>query len=576
MLLAEYKRDMNENYLVIRREEGVDSQSYQVKMLLTGAVPGLLSCHLQNVDGETFLHYVITSHQPLSKVFEGRQLGYDDLLLLFRGFIQVMETMAEYLLTPSMLLLDPEYIYTDPGQKEVFFCYVPGHEKDVREQFQKLTEYLLPRLDHKDSKAVMLGYAVYRRALEDSFHLEHVKEEIYRYRELLSPAESLKREENPSLEHEERTIKENRHERGSLKEKGKSPWEERGENPWGKREENSREKRRGNPRDGREENPWDKREENPWDERAENPWEDSGFVEEEKNRMPRLILICGALVVSCLVVAAKWLGYFSFISFENLLAIISIVVCLLLLGVYLKDKKDAKGEHAARARREEEAKRWPGGEEAQRWGKREKAERWPRGEEAGRWEEGEKAKEWAKSGGAKGSRKREEGEESFAFPLEREEGRNQVGGRRVAPARGSRITEERGDFWEEPSRWQSGQEEEAEDEGETVVLSQVRPPLPPALVSLGEENLPSILLNRELTVIGKMEKAVDALIDRPTISRVHAKIRRREGEYYLTDLNSRNGTSVNAVPLQAEEERLLTEGDEVAFAEVTYRFTKEP
>ena len=29
-------------------------------------------------------------------------------------------------------------------------------------------------------KAVMLGYSVYRRALEDSFHLEYIKEELYK------------------------------------------------------------------------------------------------------------------------------------------------------------------------------------------------------------------------------------------------------------------------------------------------------------------------------------------------------------------------------------------------------------
>ena len=40
----------------------------------------------------------------------------------------------------------------------------------MRQKFQELTEYILPILDHEDSKAVMLGYGIYRRALEDSFH----------------------------------------------------------------------------------------------------------------------------------------------------------------------------------------------------------------------------------------------------------------------------------------------------------------------------------------------------------------------------------------------------------------------
>ena len=47
----------------------------------------------------------------------------------------------------------------------------------MRQKFQELTEYILPILDHEDSKAVMLGYGIYRRALEDSFHLEYIKKE---------------------------------------------------------------------------------------------------------------------------------------------------------------------------------------------------------------------------------------------------------------------------------------------------------------------------------------------------------------------------------------------------------------
>ena len=80
--------------------------------------------------------------------------------------------------------------------------------------------------------------------------------------------------------------------------------------------------------------------------------------------------------------------------------------------------------------------------------------------------------------------------------------------------------------------------------GETVVLSANIVTGPATLVSREPGELATIYLQEELTVIGKMETAADAVIDLPTVSRIHAKIRKRDGEYYLTDLNSRNGTSV--------------------------------
>ena len=69
-----------------------------------------------------------------------------------------------------------------------------------------------------------------------------------------------------------------------------------------------------------------------------------------------------------------------------------------------------------------------------------------------------------------------------------------------------------------------------------------------------------------MTVIGKLETACDAVISLPTVSRIHAKIRKREEEYYLTDMNSRNGTAVNGRLLLPDEEYQLQPEDEVDFA----------
>ena len=67
---------------------------------------------------------------------------------------------------------------------------------------------------------------------------------------------------------------------------------------------------------------------------------------------------------------------------------------------------------------------------------------------------------------------------------------------------------------------------------------------------------------------------IGGLIPLPTVSRIHAKIRKREGAYYLADLNSRNGTSVNGQLLKTGEDYLLEDEDEVDFAQARYIFLK--
>ena len=89
---------------------------------------------------------------------------------------------------------------------------------------------------------------------------------------------------------------------------------------------------------------------------------------------------------------------------------------------------------------------------------------------------------------------------------------------------------------------------------ETVVLSEERVSGPATLVSREPGELATIYLKEDLTVIGKLEGAADAVVSLPTVSRLHSKIRKKEGEYYLSDLNSKNGTAVNGRLLKPEEE----------------------
>ena len=115
---------------------------------------------------------------------------------------------------------------------------------------------------------------------------------------------------------------------------------------------------------------------------------------------------------------------------------------------------------------------------------------------------------------------------------------------------------------------------ETENDGETVVLSAGQTEGPASLVSREPGELATIYLDRDLMVIGKMENAADAVISLPTVSRIHAKIRKADDEYYLSDLNSRNGTSVNGRLLKTGEEYQLQDEDQVEFAQARYIFLK--
>ena len=453
---TEYKRDMNHNYLILTGDERIDTDSYQVRMIVANAVPDLLQCRIQGIDGKFMVYYDITSRHSMTALFEEKKMDLESLQVILGGFIQIMEEMSEYLLNPCQLILEPEYIYLDAERKSVRFCYLPGFHGEIQKQFQSLAEYILPKLDHEDGKAVMLGYNVYRRALEDSFHLEYIKEELYKIcnsdEEDFSPYEKKKtvvQEENRMTEEE----------------KAEDLWQVEG---WERASVSGNEKQKKSSVDSQK---------------------------RKTNKIWKPVAGFGAALVLLLgILAAMILGMLSYILIKK--------VC------GKKKKLDTPVPE-------------------QKYGAAEK--------EAAVYSEDQKESGTLSGSNADDSRKE----------LEKIK---------------KNIPTKAEDF--------------LDGFGETVVLSAGASKGPATLVSREPGELATIYLERDITVIGKLETAADAVINIPTVSRIHAKIRKREGAYYLADLNSRNGTSVNGQLLKTGEDYLLEDEDEVDFAQARYIFLK--
>ena len=73
-------------------------------------------------------------------------------------------------------------------------------------------------------------------------------------------------------------------------------------------------------------------------------------------------------------------------------------------------------------------------------------------------------------------------------------------------------------------------------------------------------------LDEEPCIIGKKEAEADLVIDETGVSRMHAKVFLKDGDYYLEDLNSTNGTFKNGLKLKPYEQKKLERGDEIRIA----------
>lgn len=176
-ITAEYRREMNRNYLIIKPEEN-KTERYTEKMLLENVISGLLAFHVKRVDGQAQFYYDITSKQPLDRVLGYRNLNGEEIYRLVSDLLYTLKQLERYLLDESRLCLEPEYIYVEPESFQCFLCLIPGYRTDFMEAFRNLTTYLLNHISHRDTKAVVLAFGIFQESRKENFGLDAIEQVI--------------------------------------------------------------------------------------------------------------------------------------------------------------------------------------------------------------------------------------------------------------------------------------------------------------------------------------------------------------------------------------------------------------
>lgn len=513
-MYAEYKRDVSHNYLILREDEKVNTASYQVRMLTGNVIPSILKCRIQGLNGNLLFYYDITSRQSLASFYEQRKFHSKDLHMLFGGFIRVMEEMAEFLMNTDQLLLCPEYIFLDIEKREVKFCCLPDYHHPIQEQFRELTEYLLPRLDHEDPQAVSMGYGVYRKAMETGFQLEHIKEAIYQNREVTGKNDN----------------------KDSAQKQGQKPPENKlnGADNFGEKKQEKADVSHLLETDV----------ENKTSKRKKDKKKEESVSHKSANEWTAALLCVSTAAVMIILLILRYLGYLPGIPAE---AIFGGAIILLALAAFLSwtaEKKKQKKQMSAE------------------WRQKVQRELADTKESDDKKKRAERNSENLYEADISQRKMSEWGEEKYKMS----EWTGETGA--------NRLENSQNVYRETVQQNENYETEKTENYGETVVLSAGQTEGPASLVSREPGELATIYLDRDLMVIGKMENAADAVISLPTVSRIHAKIRKVDEEYYLSDLNSRNGTSVNGRLLKTGEEYQLQDEDQVEFAQARYIFLK--
>lgn len=151
------------------KHDDSDEKNYEVLMITGNNIPVFLSCRKSFEDDTEKYIYDITSMTSLYNLAKIKSLTVLELNLLIESIIDCRKAIEDYLLSPEGLILDPEYVFFDRGEKKVKFCFFPWDEDDVYTSYTKMSEFLLSAIDYSDDKAVDIAYDIYASVLNKDY-----------------------------------------------------------------------------------------------------------------------------------------------------------------------------------------------------------------------------------------------------------------------------------------------------------------------------------------------------------------------------------------------------------------------
>lgn len=160
-----YKRGLDNNYLVIKGDDNTIKNlqnNYKIKMMAENRIDHLLKLEMKMCDGIYDYYYEISGKQPIGRIFDHKDIKTDNLINMITSIDEAYEKAYEYMLPPEHFVIEPKLMYMDLENSKIDFLYYPEYERPAKDALMELAEYVLDKVDHQDTKAVMIAYQFYK------------------------------------------------------------------------------------------------------------------------------------------------------------------------------------------------------------------------------------------------------------------------------------------------------------------------------------------------------------------------------------------------------------------------------
>lgn len=546
-----YQRDLYRVQLCCDTDQEESVFGYPLQMCLRNSIPGLLPCHGQTVDGKFSICWDITSRHDITQVTGEGNLSTTLLRRILESLRKVMENMERFLIPCEYLALEPSCIYLGTAYEDVSFLCDFSRKTSFHSTLLTLGEFVLEHMDHRDQEAMRLGYGLYRLAVEETFDREA-------FAKLLENTDAGQMRREPELDAGKRKSEQIAAGRRSEANAGQRKSEESAvrrearPNPIRqKTEEYSAEEARILSREnlrreyGAKENRIDP--EDREEQRLRREALQSFFAEEDERKtgiLPakKTALLCAAAVILGVLAMEAVIYFRNGRHLSPGWLIVGAAVLLLSLAALTAMEICCRWKAKAEEKLHQRKQKMVPDKEGKRNTPANKKNR-------DRFEKDDRPI---------ASAVRYNACEAALSPSYAAYQRQHPVSQSLGSASGVMH----------PEMECAGEASDA-----TMVLSTGQAYGGETGARLCCENGTEFPLKGSHWLIGKRRSEVDICLEKPTVSRLHARIYRREETYFIEDLNSRNGTLLEGHMLECGQPEILVDGAEIRFADVCCVFS---
>ncbi|MBR4983351.1 MAG: FHA domain-containing protein [Lachnospiraceae bacterium] len=186
-----YRNDLYGNYMMIEIPENTDTNLYPFKMLMKNKISGVLSCQKRMEDGKGYLYVDIEGKRNLQQEYQEKEWQLEDMITFFQEMTCILEEVRSYLLHENMVIMDPEFIFRDLENNNLYVLILPWFSEEKK--LHKLAEFFLEKINHRDENGVNAAYLFYRQQSQAHFSL-------YQFMAILEKESILKRQKIGNIE----------------------------------------------------------------------------------------------------------------------------------------------------------------------------------------------------------------------------------------------------------------------------------------------------------------------------------------------------------------------------------------